>query len=147
MPINKIMQQVIALEMETLARLKGPIQEVLVRNVGTQYFSLANLKQIGHPYRIGGPGRPGGLPAGVVNRQSGEFFQSLIIRGPIPLSGDRIALMVYSRGEKPLGNWLLSGTNRMKGRPWTKHLRTEILKVTAPIIAGMGKRLRLRVKV
>ncbi len=141
------MQQVTRLEMEALARLKEPIREVLERNVGTQYFSLTDLRKIGHPYKVNGPGRPGGLPAGVINRQSGGFFESLVLRGPLLLGKDRISITVYSRGEKALGNWLLSGTDRMKGRPWTKHLRTEIFKVTAPAIAALERRIRLRVKV
>ena len=63
------------------------------------------------------------------------------------ISRDRIAITVYSSGEKGLGEWLLSGTSKMKGRPWVSHLRTEIYKITAPAITAMGKRLRLRVKV
>jgi hypothetical protein len=133
--------------METLAQLKEPIQEVLNRNIGTQYFTLSDLRQMGHPYKIGGSGRPGGLPIGIINRQSGEFYHSLIIRGPLAISRNRVSITVYSRGEKPLGNWLLSGTNKMQSRPWTKHLRTEIFKIIAPAISSLEKRIRLRVKV
>lgn len=141
-----ILQKVRAVELTTLAQLKGPIQEVIDRNTGTQYFSLKDLANLGHPYRLGGSGRPGGIPAGVVNKQSGNFHRSLILRGPLATQ-DRITITVYSRGEKMLGDWLLTGTERMKGRPWTKHLRAEIYQVVTPIISTINRRLRLRVKV
>lgn len=150
LPIDQILQQITALEMETLSSLKGPIKDVIERNIGTQYFSLAELKAMHHPYRIGGPGRPGGIPAGVVNLQSGDFYSSIVLRGPLKLGQDQVAITVYSRGEKELGGWLLNGTHGkhpMQGRPWTNHLRTEIFKVAAPAIAALEKRLRLRVKV
>ena len=120
---------------------------VIDRNIGTQYFSLEALKQLRHPYRIGGGGRPGGLPAGVVNRQSGNFHKSIIIRGPLLLGKDRVAITVFSRGDKIKGDWLLEGTSRMMGRPWTSHLRTEIYKIAIPIINKTMKSMRLRVKV
>jgi hypothetical protein len=141
------MEQVTAIELGALMKLKEPIREIIDRNVGTQYYSLANLRLMDHPYKVRGSGRPGGLPAGVVNRQSGVFSRSLRIRGPLLLGRDRISITVFSRGEKPLGNWLLTGTGRMRGRPWTSQLRTEIYKIMAPIIATLGKRMRLRVKV
>ncbi len=147
LPVDKIVEQVTRIELESLVALKGPIQQVIQRNVGTQYFTLADLKRMGHPYKVGGDGRPGGLPSGVINRQSGGFYESLIIRGPLLLGRDRVAITVYSRGDKVLGDWLLTGTGRMKGRPWTSHLRTEIFKVVSPVIAAMEKRIRLRVKV
>jgi hypothetical protein len=147
LPVERIIQQVTMLEMETLAQLKKPIQEVLDRNVGTQYFSLADLRKLGHPYRIGGSARPGGIPTGVINRQSGEFHRSLVIRGPLILGRDRVSITVYSRGEKSLGGWLLSGTDKMRGRPWTKHLRTEIYKIVVPALLKLERRIRLRIKV
>lgn len=142
----KILQEIRAVELTTLAQLKGPIKEVIDRNIGTQYFSLNDLANLGHPYKLGGSGRPGGIPAGVVNKQSGDFHRSLILRGP-RATQDRITITVYSRGNKILGDWLLTGTGRMKGRPWTKHLRTEIYQVVMPVINTVNRRLRLRVKV
>lgn len=147
LPIEQILQQVAAMELETLTALKAPIKQVIERNVGTQYYSLLALKSMGHPYKVGGPGRPGGVPAGVINRQRGDFYRSIVLRGPLKLSRDRLAITVYSRGEKELGDWLLGGTGRMRGRPWTSHLRTEIFQVAVPAIAALQRRLRLRVKV
>jgi hypothetical protein len=146
LPIERIIQQIEAVEIETLSSLKEPIRAVIERNVGTQYYSLAALKNMGHPYRIGGPGRPGGLPAGVVNMQSGGFFASFRIRGPLVASGNRITISVYNTaGYKVLGGYLAEGTERMKGRPWATHLETEIFKVTSPVIAALQKRLKLKV--
>ena len=146
LPIDAIMQQIETLEIETLSSLKEPIRAVLERNVGTQYASLAALKSMGHPYRIGGPGRPGGIPAGVVNKQSGGFFASFRIRGPLVISGDRVTISVYNTGGyKVLGGYLAEGTDRMKGRPWAAHLETEIFKVANPAITALQKRLKLKV--
>ena len=146
LPIARIIEQIEAVEIETLSSLKEPIRAVIERNVGTQYFSLAALKSMGHPYRIGGPGRPGGIPAGAVNRQSGGFFASFRIRGPLSVSGDRITISVYNTGGyKVLGGYLAEGTERMQGRPWATQLESEIFKVVSPVIAGMQKRLKLKV--
>jgi hypothetical protein len=131
-----------------LSELKVPIKSVIARNVGTQYFTLSDLARLGHPYRLGGGGRPGGLPAGVVNRQSGEFYRSIVVRGPL-ISKDRILITVFSRGEKEKGDWLLTGTGRMRGRSWTTQLNKEIQAVIMPAMARIaaGMRTRLRVKV
>ena len=143
LPIDQILQQITAEEMEVLRPLKGVIQQILVENIGTQYFSLADLKVMHHPYKIGGPG---GTPKGMVNLQTGEFFSSLIIRGPLA-GRDRNTITIFSRGGKELGNWLLYGTKRMQGRPWTMNLYTKITKATDAATAELTKRLRVRVKV
>ena len=144
LPMDKILQEVNAIEMEALVPMKAAIQEVLVKNVGTQYFSLAELKALKHPYRIGGPG---GMPKGIVNLQTGGFFASFRIRGPLA-GRDRNTVTVYNTGGyKVLGEWLLYGTKRMQGRPWAINLYTEIYKVTEPFMAEMTKRLRLRVRI
>jgi len=130
-----------------LNELKVPIKAVVARNIGTQYFTLRDLRMLQHPYRVGGPGRPGGLPAGVVNRQSGEFYRSIRVRGPL-ISKNRVLITLYSSGDKEKGGWLLEGTKRMKGRPWTVHLEKEVDKVIMPVLdrlTYLNKRLKVKV--
>ena len=149
-----ILKQLQTITLQNLRELKIPIQAVIERNVGTQYFSLEALKHLNHPYRSGmsksnpgrGSGRPGGLPRGVINRQSGDFYHSIVTRGPI-IVGDKVTITVYSRGDKIKGDWLLQGTRRMIGRPWTSHLRHELYAVLDPLITKLMKTMRLRVKV
>lgn len=144
---NKLMRSVEAESKSALESARTMARSVLIRNIGTQYFDLRQLRAMGHPYsRIHGMGRPGGIPLGVVNRQSGGFYESFFIR--VAYTGRRYSLLVGQNGpEQAQGNWLLEGTIRMRGRPWQKYLRSEIAKVVRPYLqTRLNERLKLTVK-
>lgn len=142
---DAIIRQVEVLEMEVLASAKAMVAEIIERNVGTQYFTLPMLAKMGHPYSLKGNGRPGGLPKGVVNKQGGDFYESISVRGPLN-TGKRISIYVKSTNSEK-SDWLLTGTDRMQGRPWNSHLKKELRAVVGPYIKRqLQQRLKLTVK-
>jgi hypothetical protein len=145
--VDAIVKQVEADEAVILQQARTMAKEILDRNIGTQYYSLPALAAMGHPYGWHGSGRPGGLPAGVVNRQSGEFRDSFIVRVTV---AKRTTLTIYQSGMRTLGIWLREGTHgkhAMRGRPWEQHLRNELARTVIPFIdTNLKRRLRLRVK-
>jgi hypothetical protein len=145
--VDAIVRQAEAVEKDAMRAAKAMVRSVLVRNIGTQYFDLWQLHKLGHPYGYGRSGRPGGIPAGVVNRQSGRFYRDFFIRGPLH-TGKRISITVGQNGWGQIqGEWLAAGTDRMRGRPWQKHLQKEISKVVRPyLFKTLNERLRLTVK-
>lgn len=144
---ENVAEQVEAVALEALKELKPVLWDVLEKNVGTQYASLAELRQMGHPYRIGGSGRPKGIPRGVVNRQSGEFFSGFKIHGP-QRRGRYVSIsVVVADSEK--GKKLEHGDpeHNMQGRPWQEHLQAQMRKAVGPAIRRLERTLRIRVKI
>lgn len=144
--VNRMMSAVEAEAVSALNGARSLARSILIRNIGTQYFSLQQLRGLGHPYSWFGSGRPGNLPAGIVNRQSGGFYQSFFIR--VAPTGKRVSLLVGQTGpEQMQGLWLSEGTSRMRGRNWQGHLRAELARVIRPYIAkNLEQRLKLTVK-
>jgi hypothetical protein len=104
------------------------------------------LRGLGHPYAHHGSGRPGGLPAGIVNRQSAGFYKSFFVR--VAHTGKRVSMIVGQTGAEQMQSlWLTEGTTRMRGRPWQAHLRAEIAQVVRPyLMKTLSDRLKLTVK-
>lgn len=128
-----------------LQAARGMARSVMIRNIGTQYFDLVQLRALGHPYSQQGTGRPGGLPKGIVNKQSGGFYESFYIR--LAYTGTRYSMIVSQTGaERMQGNWLALGTRHMRGRPWQAQLRSDIAKVVRPyLMKTLNTQLRLTV--
>lgn len=145
--IENIIAQTEAKQMSVLASGKVMANEIVRKSIGTQYFSLAALKALKHPYSLRGSGRPGGIPAGVVNRQSGRFAKSLFVRGPYKTSY-RIALQVMQTGDaQDIGALLARGSSRMQGRPWQAYLKRELHRLISPYIKnGLAQTLKVKVK-
>jgi len=138
-----------AVETETDSAIEGArklARSLLIRNMGTQYFTLKQLRGLKHPYSYHGSGRPGGLPAGIVNKQTGGFYQSFFVR--VAHTGKRVSLVVgQTGGEQMQGFWLTKGTTRMRGRDWQGHLRSEMARTIRPYLAAtLNERLKLTVK-
>jgi len=144
-----IMKQIEEGQLVTMKQLVPEFQKVLKKNVGTRYFSLAQLKAMGHPYgtKPGDTGRPGGLPAGVVNYQSGQFYNSFRVLGPRRSAG-RIGIYISFTGES-IGRLLEEGDpmHRMRGRPWRTHLNRELSKLRPAVETLLERNLRIRIKV
>ena len=148
---SSLMKEIEESQITTLKQLAPMFEKVIKRNVGTRYFSLAQLKAMGHPYgtKPQDTGRPGGLPAGVVNYQSGGFYNSFKILGPRRSPGRvGIYISLTGRGES-LGKLLEEGDpkHRMRGRPWQEHLNRELLKLKPAVDALLQRNLRVRIKV
>jgi hypothetical protein len=138
-----------AVEGEAISAMEGArklARSILIRNVGTQYFSLEQLRGLGYPYSHRSSSRPGNLPDGIVNRQSGGFYKSFFIR--VAPTGKRVSLLVGQSGaEQMQGLWLQEGTTRMRGRNWQRQLRLEMARVIRPYLAKtLNERLKLTVK-
>lgn len=105
------------------------IEQEMVTCLGTQYYSLLQLKAMGHPYSRSHPNPP--TPPGVINRQTGEFFAGLSVRAP-KASGSLIMLQIVSRSWK--SDLLLHGTARMIDRPYDRELKKRLDSVVPNII-------------
>jgi hypothetical protein len=145
-----VLQQIEEGAVATLAQVRPEVEEIIKKSFGTEYYTLKQLAQMGYPYSDRhGTGRPGGLPAGVVNRHKGEFYQGFKIR--LTKTEKRVGLYVTLEGGRAeeLGEKLLHGDpeHHMMGRPWDTHLRKQ-LGTLRPVIEQLaGKYLRIRVKI
>jgi hypothetical protein len=107
---------------------------------GTQYQSLATLKNMGHPY---GYNSTAGLPqhAGIINRQTGQLFESLHV------SIVRTAKFYTYRVDS--GDWRArafpAGTDKMIPRPWRSFIHRKINEEVMPyVLQEIRTRLRKR---
>lgn len=110
---NRWLAQFEKAEEEALLAIQPIIQQVIKETVGTQYYSLPTLRAMGSPYSAHNPHPP--LPPGVVNMQSGRFFESFIITAPTRTSRG-IKMMVYSMDEERAEQ--MAGTEREIMRPY-----------------------------
>lgn len=90
----------------------------IARSLSTGGLTSQQLRALGHPLRIGGPGLP--LP---INLQTGEFYLGWKGIGPRKV-GDTIRSRVVNTSRTAL--FVLKGTRRMQARPLTAAIRTRI---------------------
>lgn len=137
-------QAIIAqLERNQIAALQASvplIESTLLTTVGTQYYSLLQLRKLGYPYKVGG--RPP-MPPGVINKQSGQFFRSIRVVGPTKI-GSLIVIQVYSVDEDRA--WQLAGTPREIPRPYKALLQSRLRQQAARQVASISQSL-IKVKV
>ncbi len=96
------------------------IREELVKAVGTQYYSLNQLKLMGHPYSVLNPNPP--LPPGIINRQSGEFYRGMVITPP-RIVKNTVTISVDSQSWK---RDMLLHPSRMIARPYDIYLANRL---------------------
>jgi len=138
--INRVYKAVVDAGVMSLAEVRPLVYEVLIKCVGTQYYSLAALKQMGHPYK---KRAPGGLNPGVINVQSGEFFRAFKIEGPTR-SGSALTLWVDNYSWKAV---LLIDAPRMISRPWNTYLMWNLQRAITPVLGKLlAKNIKLRWK-
>ena len=78
----------------------------------TRYFSLPQLRRMGHPYAKRAPAPP--VRPHVINRQSGKFYQSF--KRAVIRNADGVYTSVYNTA--PWARYLqAAGTKKMIGRP------------------------------
>jgi len=128
--LNKVWSSVVQAEVDTLASIRPVVDDILVKNVGTQYYSLAALKKMGHPYKNRAPG---GLAPGIINVQSGDFFRSFRLTGPT-ISGQQVILYIENDSWK--GEMLLHPHN-MIARPWESYLMWHLQRAIAPRLGAI----------
>ena len=128
--LNRLWSSVVQAEVDTLASIRPIVNDILVKNVGTRYYSLAALEKMGHPYKNRAPG---GLAPGVINVQSGEFFRAFRITGPT-LSGQRVILYIENNSWK--AEMLLHPTN-MIPRRWESYLMWHMQRAITPRLGAI----------
>lgn len=128
--LDKVWEDVLQGEAETLQAVRPVVDEILRKTVGTQYFSLATLSKMGHPYK---KGSPGGLAPGIINVQSGEFFLAFRIIGPVA-SAKQMTLYVENNSWKAA--MLLAPAN-MIPRPWSSYLMWYLQRSLTPKLGAI----------
>lgn len=122
--------------------VKAFAQEIVKVTVGTQYYSLTALRQMGHPYSVTNPMPP--MPPGVINMQSGGFYQSLHWLDPRPSGLGSATIQFFSDDEAKSG-WLVGGEGRMMPRPYDALLRQRIYRgITSQLDAAIRKYARVK---
>lgn len=129
--IKGITAQLEANQLAGLARIVPVLQNTLLTTIGTQYFSLSQLRRMGYPYS---PERKAPMPPGVVNRQSGRFYESVRVVGPTKI-GSLIVIQVYSVDEDRA--WQLAGTEHEIPRPYKALLQARLRQRTARQVAEL----------
>lgn len=86
-------------------------------------YTSAQLKAMGHPYRIGGVPP---LDPAIINAQSGAFRAGWRVRPP-RLTSDSLQTRIVNK--TPYAPYLLSGTTKMIRRPILDRLRQRILPI------------------
>lgn len=136
--LDRVWRDVQLAEADTLNAAKPIINEVLRFVVGTRYYSLKALAKMGHPYATHAPG---GLNAGIINVQSGEFFKSFRLLGPV-VTGTRAILYVTTSSWK--ASLLIAG-GKMIPRNWNTYLMWHLQRALRPKLGPMfASRLKLR---
>lgn len=121
-----------------LREIRPLIEEVLVKVVGTQYYSLATLRKMGHPYKSKAPG---GLKPGVINVQSGDFFRAFKVIGPVRATG---AVTIWVENDSSTGERLEAG-GRMIKRPWKSYLMWNLYRAINPVLGPLiAKNIKIR---
>lgn len=105
----KILRQFEEAEREALEAVKPAIRTVLVTTLGTQYYSLSALRRMKHPYSAERPNPP--MPAGVINKQSGRFFDSIVVTDPARV-GKQVTMVVFASDQERV-DLLMSGESMM----------------------------------
>lgn len=138
--IGAILHDVERAEAVALREVIPVVHEVVKATVGTQYYSLHQLARMGHPYGIG---RRPPMHPGVINFQSGKFYQGMLVSGPSKV-GSQLRIYVSSTDEK--SDMLLKGTSRMIARPYDKLLQHRLSRVIAPLF-GQALARAINIKV
>lgn len=124
-----------------LIDVKAFAQEIVKTTIGTQYYSLATLRLMGHPYSVTNPQPP--MPPGVINMQSGEFYRSFQWLDPTP-GVNGATIQFYSDDEDKSG-WLVGGNGRMTARPYDALLRARVYRnITAKLDVAIRSHARVK---
>jgi hypothetical protein len=135
---KKLYREIVKSGVDSLNEVRPLITSVMTKTVGTQYFSLATLKEMGHPYK---DHAPGGLHPGVINVQTGEFFQGFRITVPKIIGG---TITIYIENDSWKGQVLLH-PNHMIARPWESYLMWHLQRTVNPrLTALMANKFRMR---
>jgi hypothetical protein len=89
----------------------------IARELSSGRFSSAQLRRMGHPYRLSGTSPQ---DAAIMNRQSGQFYRGWRIIAPRK-AGDEIRTSLVN--DSPHARLLLRGTSRMIARPILTRIR------------------------
>lgn len=131
---------------EVMTMMVADGKRLLRQVVGTQYASLAELRDMGHPYgRITVEGKTRQappMPPGYINRQSGDFAASFTWELPRK-RGNQIIVEVQS-DDADLEQILITGTPTMVPRPF-KALFMSLMR--DKVINRMGNEFRKALRV
>jgi hypothetical protein len=92
----------------------------VLRELSSGPYSSARLREMGHPYRLGGS--PPADPA-VINAQSGKFRAAWVVQPPRK-KADGLSTRIVNTA--PYAVYLLSGTDRMIARPILARMREKL---------------------
>lgn len=129
---SRTMGQIERAQKAALVDIEPVVEKVLLETIGTQYYSLATLKKMRGPYSAINPHPP--LPPGVINKQTGELWESRKIVGPTLISGKLVlAFYITSRKTEYINK---KGTPRMMGRDYVTLLQSRLRRQVARALAG-----------
>ena len=117
------MDNVRAAQLEASEAIRPLIQRFIDTNFGTQYYSLEDLRSMGHPYAASFGTRtriPVSKPDWVINTQSGELYRSIVIdinHNTGDSTGAKYARITVD-SDSPVGAVINYGTKYMRPRPW-----------------------------
>jgi hypothetical protein len=133
------MKQFEAASAAALREVVPEIERILIVTVGTRYYSLQALAMMHHPYAATHPNPP--MPPGVINKQSGRFFESFVVTAPTKIKST-IVLSVYSMDQERFEQLYMSAY--MIPRTYIELLRS---RMNARIKRLLGDALRGNIKV
>ena len=116
--VQAILGACIDREVEALSAIQPAAEAMLdIYAGGTQYYSLAQLKAMDHPFSI----RHGTATSKMISRQSGVYRAGFQVGPPIIQANSvRLNLRMVSDRTKELDELLEGGTSRMVARPWRR---------------------------
>lgn len=107
-----LMDRMTHAQIDALVKMQPILSALITETIGTRHYSLEDLRRMKYPYRIGGSPP---MPAGVINMQSGKFFQATRVIGPTRV-GDLVILQVVNLDEDRARE--LAGTEYEISRPY-----------------------------
>lgn len=128
--IEEIIQDVVALQEKALLEVRNVAEEILKETVGTQYFNLEELTEMGHPYSAKHPNPP--TPRGVVNLQTGEFYKTFHITFPQYVGGQVFFNVIQEPSEE--GEWLEDGKGGMVPRPYARLIQDRLNRILEKVL-------------
>lgn len=139
---KRVLAQFEQAEIEALTAVEPVIQSVLIATVGTQYHSLLDLRRMGYPYSADRPKPP--MAPGIINKQSGRFFDSLLVTTPTRV-GKQIVMSVYLMDQERVDQLTRGG--RSIPRPYKQMLQARMRRqVDKALGDAFASLVKVRVK-
>ena len=108
------------------------------KNISLEDHTLQELRQMGHPYRVGGPVNMLHGDDAILHKQSGDLLKSIKLQ-PVEQTTSR-KWTVYITSDDPMIEGILYGTPTMRPRPFHQKSYNDIKhKYWNPLLAELKK--------